>query len=530
MIGGYMFKVLLVDDESVILDGLRVMIEREISDLEIIGTAFDGTEAYRIIKECVPDIVITDIKMPRMTGLELLEKVRERFEKRISFIVLTGYDDFSYAREALKLEAVDYLLKPVEKKELCAAIKRALLIQNAISMSQKTEGDLQKEILFHNIISLINGKADNACINNIKSCLGRLSGVRYVSIELPCDKALDDEQKRRMQKRLYSACLQHVNDEYRCLFDVSLRGGNYDVGFIYSDELLGDNETEKQYLDRLKSELIKNLNFKFLFIVGSKVDNISDIAKSCKSVAIADTLRTGNSLSEMEEEVHDEFYNSILAVDTKIIDELIRSVSRNKKDDIIAATMSLTESFSTMDNRMIKIIINRLIIGLIEIAGELDNRVDQEEVLRFISDTVYEEENFGSDSENLTGILLQFAGYLDELRSNNSIGIIKNVEEDIKTNFTENLTLKELGAKYFINPSYLGQLFKNRYGMSFKTFLHHIRIERAVQLLLGTDMKMYSIAEAVGYRDTDYFIEHFIAEKGCTPTKYRKENMKNAVS
>lgn len=529
-----MLKVLLVDDEQVILEGLRVMVDWEQEDLKIVGTASDGMEAFQMIRELSPDIVITDIKMPRMTGLELLERVRERGNVQTCFIVLTGFDDFSYARRALKLEAIDYLLKPVEKKELLAALKKAAAVCEEINRSKKTDNELQKEVLFHNIISLINGKSDNASINNVKQYLGKLTGVRYISIELGENhervaNATVDE-KRRMQKQMYSVCLDYVKDEYRVLFDVSLRGSSYDVGFIYSDELLENGVSEQEFFAGFRKELEERLGFPAVFIPGRKVDSLSDIAISCKSVAMADSLREWGNYQDADEAKLASFINSGLAIDKKDVDELVRSVARNRKEDILRQATSLVDSFQGMENRFISMIIDYLIFGLIGTAKELDSQIDQEEVLRYISDSVYEEIELKSDSENLSRILVDYAEYLDELRSSNSAGILKSIEDDIRENYRENLTLKELGAKYYINASYLGQLFKAKYGTTFKSFLHRIRIEKAEELLINSDMKMYNIAEAVGYKDTDYFIDHFIAEKGCTPSKFRKEKNKNKES
>ena len=526
-----MLKVFLVDDEQVILEGLSMMIDWEQEGLKIVGTASDGMEAFQMIRELSPDIVITDIKMPRMTGLELLERVRERGDSHTCFIVLTGFDDFSYARRALKLEAIDYLLKPVEKKELLSALKKASAVCEEINRSKKTDNELQKEVLFHNIISLINGKSDNTSINNVKQFLGKLTGVRYISIELGESQervanATVDE-KRRMQKQMYSVCLDYAKDEYRVLFDVSLRGSSYDVGFIYSDELLEKDDSEQEYFSRFRKMLEERLGFPVVFIPGRKVESLADLSISCKSVAMADSLREWGNYRDADEAKLAGFINSGLAIDKKDVDELVRSVARNRKDDIIRQAASLVDSFQGMENRFISMIIDYLIFGLIGTAKELDSQIDQEEVLRYISDSVYEEIELKSDSENLSRILVDYAEYLDELRSSNSAGIIKNIEDDIRENYRENLTLKELGAKYYINASYLGQLFKAKYGTTFKSFLHRIRIEKAEELLINTDMKMYNIAEAVGYKDTDYFIDHFIAEKGCTPSKFRKEKNKN---
>ena len=93
----------------------------------------------------------------------------------------------------------------------------------------------------------------------------------------------------------------------------------------------------------------------------------------------------------------------------------------------------------------------------------------------------------------------------------------------MKENYKENLTLKDLGKKYYVNAAYLGQSFRKQYGESFKDYLNRIRIEAAVELLMYSDKKIYEIAEEVGYKDLDYFINKFIALKGCTPAKFRKQ-------
>lgn len=95
---------------------------------------------------------------------------------------------------------------------------------------------------------------------------------------------------------------------------------------------------------------------------------------------------------------------------------------------------------------------------------------------------------------------------------------------EVREHYEENLTLKDLSAKYFINSAYLGQIFRKKYEMSFKDYLNNYRMEQAASLLLRTDKRVYEIAEEVGYRNLEYFINRFIATKGCTPAKYRKQS------
>lgn len=107
-----------------------------------------------------------------------------------------------------------------------------------------------------------------------------------------------------------------------------------------------------------------------------------------------------------------------------------------------------------------------------------------------------------------------------------SRGVLAEIEREVRENYAENLTLRELSQKYYVNSAYLGQLFRKKYGISFKEYLNNYRMEQAAQKLLRTDDKIYQIAQEVGYKDLDYFINRFIAAKGCTPAKFRKQGGK----
>ena len=128
---------------------------------------------------------------------------------------------------------------------------------------------------------------------------------------------------------------------------------------------------------------------------------------------------------------------------------------------------------------------------------------------------------------HLVRMAYEYGDYLAQLRKNESKGILGKIEREVKEKYASNLTLKELSERYYVNSAYLGQLFRKKYGCSFKDYLNQYRMEEAAKLLIRTDQKIYQIAEAVGYKDVDYFVNRFIAVKGCTPAKFRKQTMRN---
>lgn len=526
----WMYKVLLVDDEPFILQGLSIIIDWEKEGFEIAGMAGNGLEALEMINNIQPDIVIADIKMPIMTGLELLERVRKNNVSDATFIMLTGFDDFEFARTALKYNVLDYLLKPVERKELLESLSKARAVHEERNKQNEKDILRDKEVFSRAVISILKGKCDSESVSLMKENLGELTGVRYISLELDeTDERVansSDEEKRLMQKTLYSKCLMITGAEFHCIFDVSLRGGCYDVGIIYSDELLEKSadefRNEQEYLENLKERLNVELSFPIVIIPGSRVHDLDSLYESAKAVMVVNFVRSFRGSNEEMTEAED-IGSAGQGFEKECVTELLHSVETNSVDDIRNSVVRLTEKLSVCDARTIKMVMNYILFELIQIAGNVDSGINQQEVLKYISDSAFEELYLEGDMDNITKLLLDFSEYLAQLRSNGSSSVLKDVEADIKENYAQNLTLKDFSQKYYVNAAYLGQLFKTKYGMSFKNYLHKVRIEKAKELLLNTDMKMYSIAEAVGYKDTDYFINHFIAELGCTPTKFRKQ-------
>ena len=136
---------------------------------------------------------------------------------------------------------------------------------------------------------------------------------------------------------------------------------------------------------------------------------------------------------------------------------------------------------------------------------------------------VFKENISRGSSKHLKEFSLEFSNYLVQIRQKNSQGILDHIDREISVHYMDKLSLKSLGEKYYINSAYLGQIFKKKYNMSFKDYLNVYRIDRAEEILMNSDDKIYKIAEQVGYNNTDYFISKFVQLKGETPLQYRKK-------
>ncbi|MDY3108604.1 MAG: response regulator, partial [Lachnospiraceae bacterium] len=179
-----MLKVMLVDDEPFILQGLEVIIDWKAEGFEIVKKAVNGKDALQYLEEHDVDLVITDIRMPEMNGLELLEAIRDQLQKNCYLIILSGYSDFKYAKAAIQYECVDYLLKPVQKDTLLECL-RTVMDKNQVYVveNRKTE-QLERSYLDQNILSLLRGKWEKVNLDYVKKHLNLQGEIRYIHITM----------------------------------------------------------------------------------------------------------------------------------------------------------------------------------------------------------------------------------------------------------------------------------------------------------------------------------------------------------
>lgn len=528
-----MLKVLLVDDEPFITQGLQVLIDWEQEGYEIPRIASNGQEALDMLQEYPADLVIADINMPVKTGLEMLRELRQEQKKDTYFVILSGYAEFSYVQEAMRYSCTDYILKPVDKDNLISVLRKVSAMK-ATSDQEKLDGEIrEKAYLDRNLIALFLGKSDNLNLEYVHKYIRMSEEMRYIELQLEVDTSLEefsDEEKRSYLRKLYDASREYLK-EYanHCVLDVAGHEKIYDIGFLYCDYMAKERQlSEKDFLKSFLKYIKDVTKLPVIMIVGKKVSSENGIPKSYGTSYMLRSLQGFRERKEIyfyEEEA--QVTDGGILLCKKSLDELIVSIEQN---DHIQIKQNVDAFFEEMQTRGITggtmtLNINYLMFQLIHLASEQDDDVNQEEILRLISEDTFEEGIMRGSKIHLARMAYEYGDYLAQLRKNVSRGILGEVEKEIKNNFASNLTLKDLSERYYVNSAYLGQLFRKKYGCSFKDYLNQYRMEEAAKLLIRTDQKIYQIAEAVGYKDVDYFVNRFIAVKGCTPAKFRKQSV-----
>lgn len=532
-------RVLLVDDEPFILQGLTVLIDWNAENCEIVKTAANGQEALDYIRSNPVDIIIADIKMPIMTGLELLEKMREENISDAYFIILSGYNDFQYAQAAIHYSCMDYILKPVQKDNLLEIVRRVAQKKTLTEQEEEEEKELLRAALVQNLTVLMRGMRGKEHLAYVKEHLKLSERMRYIHISLDniaLLEELSDEEMSALREKLFLNCTNFLaEDADHCIKDMLGFEEEYEIGFVYCDYMEQERGMDiSQFLNQLLQVAAAGIEVPnagievpVVLLVGKCVDSISKISQSYSTACALRSFHGFQGKKDIyyyEEEI--QVSESKVSLCKPTIDRLVMAVEHNDRSEI---NKSVDELYGEMElggmkKEVVTMNTNYLLFQLIHLAVEQDETVNQEEVMLYISENVSDSGIARGDRAHMRRFASEYADYLIQLRKNVSRGVLVDIEKEIKEHFAENLTLRELSKKYYVNSSYLGQIFRKKYGQSFKDYLSNYRINEAAQMLLKTDEKIFQIAESVGYHDTDYFISKFIEQKGCTPARYRKNS------
>ncbi len=535
-----MIKVMIVDDEPYIRQGLKILINWEQYGFILSGEAATGKEALELMESGEYDLVITDIKMPNMGGLELIERTWEQVSKQISFIILSGYNEFEYARKAIKYSVIDYVLKPVQKEELIWALE-SFKDQYYKEIAERKRLEDSNKMRFDRYLSdLLLNKYDTEALEYVKRYLYDTVKLRFINIEYDSAdegfQRLSNEEKTREKNILYDSLRVYLCENwYHAYMDAAYGREAYGVGFIYVKKLgEGIGLNEKDYILRLYQKLSEALKHKIILYIGQRVEDISQISESYKSATIAHTFQLFSR--EMDIAYYDELVNKPRTgrypIDKYMMDDLIKAIEENDEkgiEDRIDAVYEYLKNLATEPD-IIKINLDYLLFNLICMAKDLDSDFDQGDIYKMISQGGYEKMAIRGSVKHFKEFALEFSAYLMQLRQHTFGGVLTEIEKEITEHYMDNLSLKYLSEKYYINSAYLGQIFKRQYGSSFKDYLNNYRIDRSSELLRRSDEQIYLIASAVGFNNTDYFISKFVQIKGITPLQYRKQYLTSKKS
>lgn len=512
-----MLKILIVDDEPFIREGLKTLINWEEYDAYICGEAVNGRDGLIKVEELCPDIVIADIKMPGIDGIQMIKEIR-RTNQRIHFIVLSGYSEFKYAQQAIELKVDCYIMKPIQKEEL---IEKVIKIKESMGAERNAASKDKREV--KDILrGLINGSIKK---EEVPDCLkGNTELLQAGAYQAAL---CTFTRKARIDTAFFQKAEHFLSGRAKCI--TLPEDGNLIILFF------GKTYTSENRIFMLLTNYLEEvLGKKIVIALGSREASLSDIGHS---IEIAKEFMKYKFLYEEEEIVIDsemlkkyEPSPKLLSHDpgNELQKELFIAFSMNSREQIRLLVKKLCKNirFCRYEEDTAKNNMANMCMTLIN--QYLLNHSGMKEIISINQDFIiqlYRKENLHLLQDSVITILSSIAENIEQY---NPHSVIDKIMDYTNRNYNSEIKLDMFAKNFHYSSSYLGKQFKNTAGISFNTFINKVRIGKAKEFL-QKGYKIYEVAQMVGYSDKDYFTEMFKKYVGVTPSEYKSSDSEEYV-
>ncbi len=501
---------MIVDDERVERESMKQILTKKFSNLEII-LAENGQEAVQMASEYQPAIVLMDIKMPEMNGLDAIRLINESTQ-RIKFVMVTAYDTFDYAKQAITLGVKDYLLKPSKISDIIETVNKIIKEveteqeEQQATMKVKKELAQSKKVIERDLVTqLLLGHVHDVKAPLLLDYLNKNIGLGYGVIILKFD---------HVPLYSYDELIQELSIDETCL-----------IGPLYHRQLpivvFRNEQSFRQqltYLTRQIRQRFETLKQPVKMGVSDEALSIDQLNKSYQEAVI--------SAMETRRDYHVLFYSDVpkathlceRQLDAYIYRDFFDQLRLGKWTDIEKHLIDISLCYESEQVPLADF--RSRLVQLIQLMGQT-----LEELHMKIAWQKYhfKAEDYTSLKEELKGYLHHMRDALKTYQGELNDDWFTKMTHYIETHIKEDLSLEQLSAEAELSPIYVSKVFKERLGMNYIEFLTTCRIDEAKRRLLETDESIKAIAVDVGYHDANYFGKVFKKVTGETPNAYRKQ-------
>lgn len=535
-----MYKLLIVDDEPLVQAGIKSMLNRSEFDIELCGSASNGQIALSMIRSISPDIVITDIKMPVMDGIELLKQSREEFGyKWPVFILLTSYEDFQIAKEAVSYQVLEYLVKVELTPE---KLKKTILKAIASIEDNNAKNDIPgpKTNLTSNLYSYKEKFLINLLNNMFESDEQLFLQAKDLNIDLNyssflcCYGSFETVNPSAIENymTLYNGSMQLLRElvekYYHCL-TISLDITHFAILFSYSDKDIESIKNNSMSIQQITQDLLSKIkisiknycNIDFVCGIGTLCNTPSALCDSYQCARSAYRLTNADCpiayFSPEENLPHNAFNFSLFKGNfTKAFEEYNSEIL----SDTISSLCELIDSHPHHYVQALDAASNILYLALSLLPDSIDtlNKIFSGSPDGYMS--IYRQQN----TNQIVLWLKTFSGgiceFFDERNKDYKNRIVFDVKNYINEHLSEKLTLNQLAAQFGISTSYLSLLFGRYSNLGFIEYVNYSKVQEAKRLLKEEHLKIYEVADIMSFGSEFYFSKVFKKIEGISPSEY----------
>lgn len=498
-----MIKTIIVDDEYYAREGMKRTIPWNKLECEICGEADNALKAIEVAKVYKPELIITDINMPGIDGISMSQEIK-KYLPSSKFIIITGYDDFQYARRAIKMNALDFILKPIDYEELINAIKNAV----EVIKEEKSNSIISREKM---LLEIIRGQRK---ITEMYNFWDNQDEVKISLIE----NDYYDYYAKSLQSNVNYSIIDHLKNRLKDIFNekgyvIEAHQHRIVVIFKKTDIDLENSILSLKYETENKYETVISV----ALTQYDKVENIKGLYDKSKELLDNRFNLNKRLIIKNKLQANKSFDRKIAS---QIIEDIVLSVNAKKKDKVIVYVDKLSAYFKDV-NLNKATVINMVMQIIISFKEEMEN---------YKIDINIEEKSDIYNSKYLEDIIKFLKSYLldviEKLREKSSKLEDTSMEKAliyIQKNYNKNISLGIVAKEVYLNESYLSRSFKKYKGMSFTEYITKLRMKKAIELM-KTGKSINEIASEVGYTDYRNFSLNFKKYTGYIPREYLKKS------
>jgi two-component system response regulator YesN len=500
---------MIIDDEPVVRSGIKQLIPWENYNFEICAEGIDGKDGLRKVLEFSPDLVLVDVKMPGMSGIELIrEAKKEGFEGK--FIILTGYSDFEFAKSAVSLGVRAYLLKPIDEDELLGNVQEVLeeldAKKNLDDYYTLSELKARQEVLYR----LLQHGAEKETLRREIKLYGMDFNYHSFCTVILSRKTTYLESDITLYKERQESILKELAHVDKLIVEDKLvlicKGRPY-------QEILACLIKNNERMKRIYGE-------GFFIAVGHNVANWEDL---CYSYECAKLLSEYEFLYKDSEAVSIDILNQIGLSNTgNFMDRLCSLIEVGDVEAIHQTIFDLKNNYKNelMKESEVKVqVIHNMVLLHSILERKYENKKDSFPDFEQFIDGIKHAQSLESLMEMVEEYCSKATGCIG---ASTTDVVVKRMIAYMEKNYDQDLKLEAIAKIFNYNSAYLGKVFKKEMGESFNNVLDNIRIENAKRLLLETDLKVYQVSEQVGYSNIDYFYSKFKKYVNISPKEFKR--------
>ncbi len=533
-----MYKIMIADDESIVIDALTYIIEKNFDNNYVIESAKTGRKVIELAEYFRPDIAFMDIQMPGINGIEAMKEIRKN-NPHIIFIVISAYDKFNYAKEAIDIGVMSYINKPIQKDIIVETLKEAMKQIDDAKMKRSTDLAIKEKLeivtpIIENgfIYSLLYQNNQKDDLDNFKTLLGIEEDGGYLMALQFGDLSESGHMGNvigvsvRMQKE-YTRIKDIIKQYFHCCVGAMM--GNMILVFVPQDI----PDSEEEYEIRINSienarkmarELRKEFFARFRVGIGA-CHTMDDLSASYNEAMRSLAYNSTDSV------VHVNDLQILCNYEEDYPIEAEKQLFKNIQEGNLNKSVYYARYFfnwmleNYSENVMdIKLKVLEFVLQAEHIGYESGGMLYRFTVRSQYLQNVIEMQDYEQLGNWFETKISEVCRNISSKKEESTIDIIEKAQNYIAENYQKDIVLDDVSKQLQISPYYFSKLFKKKVGKNFIEYLTNIRIEKAKELLRNSTKSMKEICMEVGYSDSNYFSRTFKKNVGVSPTEYKEEN------